>query len=77
MIITIIGCILLVLGCGLCELFTIHRGERFMIIRVLNDDELKSIRTGDIVFVMISGLCIGLTGRNFLDEAENGTSRTG
>lgn len=47
-----------------------------MIIRVLNDDELKSIRTGDIVFVMISGLCIGLTGRNFLDEAENGTSRT-
>nr|DAP52935.1 MAG TPA: hypothetical protein [Caudoviricetes sp.] len=47
-----------------------------MIIRVLNDDELKSIQTGDVVFVMISGLCIGLTGRNILDEAENGTSRT-
>ena len=47
-----------------------------MIIRVLNDDELKSIQTGDVVFVMIYGLCIGLTCRNFLDEAENGTSRT-
>ena len=46
-----------------------------MIIRVLND-ELKSIQTGDVVFIMISGLCIGLTGRNFLDEAEHGTSRT-
>lgn len=52
-----------------------------MIIHILSDAELEAIRNGDVVSVMISGLCVGLTSKKFLngadiEEAENGTSRT-
>lgn len=52
-----------------------------MIIHILSGAELEAIRNGDVVSVMISGLCVGLTSKKFLngadiEEAENGTSRT-